>query len=133
MHELPFYLYSPLLLVVNQMSRFISNRWVLSLLLVNAAVSGGIGKWLVEERVKKYEVWEQERISYGDGTLMALSTMLWGALGPMGGFTALKARVMLKAVPGLGITRSGIPIGYICLFYMLLEGYLYWQDNKKNS
>jgi len=59
--------------------------------------------------------------------------MLWGALGPIGGFTALKSRVMLKAIPGLGITRAGIPIGYICLFYLLLEGYLYWQEQKKNS
>jgi len=58
--------------------------------------------------------------------------MLWGALGPLNGFTALKSRVMLKSVPGLGITRAGIPIGYICLFYILLEGYL-WQKGKKNS
>ena len=78
-------------------------------------------------------MWDQERISYGDGTLLALSTMLWSALGPIGGFTALKARVMLKSVPGLGITRAGIPIGYICLFYVLLEGYLWWRGDKKNS
>ena len=102
------------------MSKFISNRWVLALLTTNTLVSGIIGKYLVEERVKEYEVWDQERISYGDGTLLALSTMLWGSLGPVGGFNALKARVMLKSVPGLGITRAGIPIGYICLFYFLL-------------
>ena len=51
---------------------------------------------------------------------MALSTMFWGSLGPTGGFTSLKSRIMLKSVPGLGITRAGIPIGYFCLFYMLL-------------
>jgi hypothetical protein len=123
MYELPFYIYTPLLLVVNQMSKFISNRWVLGLMATNAVVSGLIGKQLVDERVKDYEVWDQERISYGDGTLMALSTMLWGALGPMGGFTALKSRIMLESVPGLGITRAGIPLGYICLFYFLFELY----------
>ena len=120
MHELPFYYYAPLLLVVNQMSKFISNRWVLGMLLSNAVVSGLLGKYLVDERVKEYEVWDQERISYGDGTLLALSTMLWGALGPVGGFNAIKSRIMLKSVPGLGITRAGIPMGYFCLFYMLL-------------
>ena len=120
MHELPFYYYAPLLLVVNQMSKFISNRWVLGMLLSNAVVSGLLGKYLVDERVKEYEVWDQERISYGDGTLLALSTMLWGALGPVGGFNAIKSRILLKSVPGLGITRAGIPMGYFCLFYMLL-------------
>jgi len=51
---------------------------------------------------------------------MSLAMILWGALGPVGGFTALKSRIFLKSVPGLGIIRAGIPIGYICLFYMLL-------------
>ena len=59
--------------------------------------------------------------------------MLWGALGPLGGFTALKSRIMLKSVPGLGITRGGIPMGYFCLFYMLVETYLWLQNEKKNS
>ena len=48
MYELPFYYYSPLLLVVNQMSKFISNKWVLALLVTNAIVSGILGKYLVE-------------------------------------------------------------------------------------
>lgn len=59
--------------------------------------------------------------------------MFWTTLGPLGGFSALKSRVMLKSVPGLGITRAGIPISYICLFYMLLESYLWWRGDKKNS
>lgn len=54
MYELPFVIYSPLLLAVNQMSKFISNRWVIALLAANALVSGGIGKYLVDERVKHY-------------------------------------------------------------------------------
>lgn len=56
---------------------------------------------------------------------MSLANCLWGALGIPGGFTAIKSKVFLKSVPGLGIIRAGIPIGYICLFYMLLEGYLH--------
>lgn len=58
---------------------------------------------------------------------------MWGALGLKGGFTAIKSKLMLKSVPGLGITRSGIPLGYVCLFYMLLEGYLRVREDKKNT
>lgn len=107
-------------MVINQMSKFISNRWVIALLATNTAINSFVGKQLVDQRVKEYEVWGQERISYGEGTLIALSNMLWGALGPLNGFTSLKSRIMLKSVPGLGITRAGIPIGYLCLFYILL-------------
>lgn len=133
MYEYPFYFYVPLLFVINQMSKFISNRWVLGFLACNAVVSGAIGKYLVDERVKEYEVWDQERISYGDGTLLGLSSMFWGALGPTGAFGALKSRIMLKSIPGLGITRAGLPMGYICLFYMMLEGYLRLGMEKKNT
>jgi hypothetical protein len=77
-------------------------------------------------------VWDQERICYGEGTLLSLANMLWGALGFSGGFTALKSRILLKSVPGLGITRAGLPLGYICLFYIILEGYLHFKG-KKNS
>jgi hypothetical protein len=133
MHELPFLLHAPLLLAVHQMTRFISNRWVLALLATNALASALAGQVLVQRRVQEYEVWDQERISYGDGTLLALATMLWGALGPVGGFTALKSRVLLRSVAGLGVTRAGIPIAYICLFYLLLEGYLWSQQGKKSS
>lgn len=120
MFETDFYAYLPLLMVVNQMSKFISNRWVLALIGTNIVINSFVGKQLVDERVKQYEVWDQERISYGEGTLIALSNMLWGALGPLNGFTALKSRIMLQSVPGLGITRAGVPIGYVCLFYLLL-------------
>ena len=54
MYELPFYLYSPLLLAINQMSKFISNRWVLGLMVVNAVISGALGKYLVDQRVEEY-------------------------------------------------------------------------------
>lgn len=36
-------------------------------------------------------------------------------------------------MPGLGIIRAGIPLGYVCLFYMLLEAYLRVKEEKKNS
>jgi len=58
--------------------------------------------------------------------------MLWSCLGLKGGFTALKSRLFLKSVPGLGIIRGGIPLAYICVFYLFLETYL-WQTGKKNS
>lgn len=58
-------------------------------------------------------------MTYGEGTVLSLAMMLWGALGFTGGFTALKAKLFLKSVPGLGIIRHGIPIGYVCLFYLL--------------
>jgi hypothetical protein len=133
MFEKPFYYYMPLLVVVNQLSKFVSNRWVLGLMLANGAVNGWLGKHLVDERVQEYEVWDQERICYGEGTLISLANCLWGALGLKGGFTALKSKLFLKSVPGLGIIRAGSPLGYICLFYMLLEGYLRMREQKKNS
>ena len=51
--------------MVDQLSRFVSNRWIVGLMVVNAVINGLIGKHLVDERVKQYEVWDQERISYG--------------------------------------------------------------------
>lgn len=34
-------------------------------MLANGLINGALGKYLVDERVKEYEVWDQERISYG--------------------------------------------------------------------
>lgn len=65
MFENPFYYYLPLLVVVNQLSKFVSNRWIIGLMLANGLINGALGKYLVDERVKEYEVWDQERISYG--------------------------------------------------------------------
>lgn len=56
----------------------------------------------------------------------------WGWLGPKGGFQHLKSNIFLEAVPGLGIVRRGIPIGVLCLFYLMLEIYLSYYG-KKNS
>ena len=58
--------------------------------------------------------------------------MLWSALGLKNGFTSLKSRLFLRAIPGLGIIRAGLPLGYLCLFYLLWEGY-HWYLGKKNS
>ena len=54
MYELPFFIYSPLLLIIDHMSKFISNKWVFGLIITNALISGAIGKLLVDERVKAY-------------------------------------------------------------------------------
>ena len=48
MYEKNFYFYLPLLAVVNQMTKFISNRWVLALLVANTAVNSALGKYLVD-------------------------------------------------------------------------------------
>lgn len=65
MFEKPFYYYLPLLVVVDQLSRFVSNRWVIGIMATNAVINGCLGKQLVDQRVKEYEVWDQERICYG--------------------------------------------------------------------
>ena len=88
--------------------------------MANGVINGLVGKYLVDKRVKEYEVWDQERIMYGEGTYLSLAYILWGALGFNEGFTSLKSRIFLKSVPGLGIIRGGIPLGYICVFYTVL-------------
>ena len=47
-HEHPFYHYLPLLAVVAQLSKFVSNRWIIGLIGVNGLVNGAVGRWLVE-------------------------------------------------------------------------------------
>jgi len=59
MFENPFYYYLPLLVVVNQLSKFVSNRWIIGLMMANGLINGVLGKYLVDERVKEYEVWDQ--------------------------------------------------------------------------
>jgi len=54
MYEKHFVFYLPLLAVVNQMSKFISIRWVLGLIAINMVFNGVAGKYLVNERVNKY-------------------------------------------------------------------------------
>ena len=52
MFENTFYYYLPLLVVVNQLSKFVSNRWIIGLMLANGLINGALGKYLVDERVK---------------------------------------------------------------------------------
>ena len=132
MHSQPFYYYLPLLAVVGQLSRFVSNRWIIGLLGVNGVGNGLLGYWLVEQRVSQYEIWDQERVSYGESNWLSMAMMMWSVLGVKEGFTSLKSKLFMKSVPGLGITRVGIPLGYVCLFYLLLEFYQ-WSLGKKNA
>ena len=48
MFETDFYAYLPLLMVVNQMSKFISNKWVIALLATNTLINSFVGKQLVD-------------------------------------------------------------------------------------
>ncbi len=41
-------------------------------------------------------------------------------LGFKGGFIGLKSRILLKTIPGMGIIRGGIAIGYIVSGYLAL-------------
>lgn len=64
-YEKPFYLYLPLLVGVYQLSRFISTGQFAVLVLVNCIIGDVLGQYLVNQRVSKYEIWENERISFG--------------------------------------------------------------------
>jgi hypothetical protein len=87
-------------------------------------ISCGIaGHHIVYERVKQYEVWDQERIVYGEGNFLSLGVGFWAMLGFKGGFVGLKSRILLKSIPGMGIIRGGIPIGYIISGYLALMLY----------
>ena len=54
-------------------------------------------------------------------------------LGFMNGFTGLKSRILLKAVPGAGIMRAGLPIAYILSVYIAYFAYSYFNKSSKNS
>jgi hypothetical protein len=53
-YEKPFVMFLPLMAVVWQMSKFVKPEYMALLVLANILTCGPIGKYLVEERVKKY-------------------------------------------------------------------------------
>ena len=61
----PFFIYAPLLAVLYQMSRFVPLSYLSILAVSNVAVNSILGKYLVDKRLSKYEVWNQERVMYG--------------------------------------------------------------------
>lgn len=131
-YERPFYLYIPLMFCMQHISRFVNLKSMGALLLINCVVGGGLGQWLVNQRVSKYEVWENERICFGEGNMLSVLFCFWTMLGLQEGFTHLKSKVFLKTVPGLGIIRAGVPIGMIAVAYSLLEA-LFYLKGAKNS
>jgi hypothetical protein len=54
-------------------------------------------------------------------------------LGFRNGFGALKSRILLKAIPGAGIMRAGLPIAYILTAYMAYFLYTYINKTSKNN
>ena len=54
-------------------------------------------------------------------------------LGFTNGFSALKSRIFLKAIPGAGILRAGLPIAYILTAYMAYFVYTYINKSSKNN
>ena len=95
-------------------------------------MNGIVGKLIVESRVKKYEIWDSENVSYGEGTWLALCFLFWSSLGFRNGINHLKSKVFLKAVKGIGIVRGGIPVSLFCAIYGCLEVVNYL-GGKKNS
>ena len=54
-------------------------------------------------------------------------------LGFTNGFSALKSRIMLKAIPGAGILRAGLSIAYILTAYIAYFVYTYINKTSKNN
>lgn len=54
-------------------------------------------------------------------------------MGFKNGFEALKSRIFLKAIPGAGIMRAGLPIAYILTAYMAYFVYTYINKSSKNN
>ena len=54
-------------------------------------------------------------------------------LGFTNGFSALKSRIMLKAIPGAGILRAGLPVAYILTAYIAYFIYTYIKQTSKNN
>lgn len=118
--EKPFYLYLPLMLGVRQLSRFVSMGHLGTLLFVNCICGDILGQYLVNQRVKEYEIWTNERLCFGEGNLLSIMYAFWAYIGLKDAFTHLKSRLFLKTVKGKGVVRRGLPFGYLCLFYSAL-------------
>jgi hypothetical protein len=116
----PFYLYLPLMFGVYQLSRFVSVPHMVVLLLVNCAVGDALSQYLVNERVRRYEMWEHERICFGEGNALSVLFAFWSYIGFKEAFTHLKSRIFLKTLKGKGIVRRGLPFGYLCVVYAAL-------------
>jgi hypothetical protein len=131
-YQKPFYLYLPMLLGVYQLSRFIPLPHMAALLAINCAVGDALSQSLVNKRVSKYEVWQNERISFGEGNTLSVLFAFWSYIGFKDAFTHLKSRIFLKTLRGKGIVRRGLPFGYLCIFYALLELFFY-RNGSTNS
>lgn len=89
-------------------------------MLVNCVVGDAVGWFLVKRRVKEYEVWENERVRFGEGNALSILFTFWSYIGWKEAFTHLKSRIFLKASPGIGVIRWGLPFGYLCILYLAL-------------
>lgn len=119
--EYPFYQYAPLFPCVYQMSRFISLPRILAVVALNAWICGVYGRSIVKKRVKEYEIWNNENICFGEGTYLSLTfCFLTTFFSKQRLFSHPKLILFLRSIPGMGIVRRGVGIGYICLFYTCL-------------
>jgi hypothetical protein len=52
--------------------------------------------------------------------MLSVLFAFWSYIGFKEAFTHLKSKIFLKALPGKGVIRKGLPFGYICIFYALM-------------
>lgn len=117
-----FYVYLPLLTVINHSTRYIKYYW--PLLLVGLLANSHLGKYLANKDLQDLEVWNRTKISYGEGVYMLIGFALWGFLGFRGGLGAVYgSRMFLSAEAGVGIVNKGIPIGIVMMLYTVYEAY----------
>lgn len=57
----------------------------------------------------------------------------WAYIGFTDAFGHLKSRIFLKTLKGKGIVRSGLPFGYLCVVYSLLEFFFYAKGSKNSE
>jgi hypothetical protein len=64
--------------------------------------------------------------------MISILYAFWSYIGFKDAFTHLKSKIFLKTVKGQGIVRRGIPFGYLCVIYGLLEIFFYTKGVKNS-
>lgn len=96
------------------------------MILWNILIGGILGQKIVDERIQSYEVWNNEHLAHGEGCLMSILIAFCTALGPINSFIHLKSKIGLQTIPGLGVVRRGLPVGFLTLFYLLANTGAYY-------
>lgn len=54
------------------------------------------------------------------------------ALGPINSFTHLKSKIGLQTIPGLGVVRRGLPVGFLTVIYLIANAGAYYLGETRN-